>query len=72
MENLSVVEKVTSSLSDNPYFSAGAGIFGLGLGTAVLKRALQGSLILFRRHLMITMEGELMQQFRVLLIISSI
>ncbi|KAB0798027.1 hypothetical protein PPYR_09020 [Photinus pyralis] len=45
-----------SSLSDNPYFGAGFGLFGLGAGAAVLRKGLQGSLILFRRHYMITLE----------------
>ncbi|KAK5647133.1 hypothetical protein RI129_005597 [Pyrocoelia pectoralis] len=45
-----------SSLSDNPYFGAGFGLFGLGAGAAILRRGLQGSVILFRRHYMITLE----------------
>jgi chaperone BCS1 len=45
-----------SALSDNPYFGAGFGLFGLGAGAAILRKGLQGSLILFRRHLMITLE----------------
>uniref|UniRef100_A0A7G3AAP0 Mitochondrial chaperone BCS1 n=1 Tax=Lutzomyia longipalpis TaxID=7200 RepID=A0A7G3AAP0_LUTLO len=45
-----------SGLSDNPYFGAGFGLFGIGAGAAILRKALQGSLILFRRHYMITLE----------------
>ncbi|KXJ70494.1 mitochondrial chaperone BCS1 [Aedes albopictus] len=45
-----------SALSDNPYFGAGFGLFGLGAGAAMLRKGLQGALILFRRHYMITLE----------------
>lgn len=45
-----------ASLSDNPYFGAGFGLFGLGAGAAILRKGLQGSLIVFRRHFMITLE----------------
>ncbi|XP_030383526.1 mitochondrial chaperone BCS1 [Scaptodrosophila lebanonensis] len=45
-----------SSLSQNPYFSAGFGLFGVGAGAAILRKGLQGGVILFRRHLMITLE----------------
>uniref|UniRef100_A0A1I8PJS9 Mitochondrial chaperone BCS1 n=1 Tax=Stomoxys calcitrans TaxID=35570 RepID=A0A1I8PJS9_STOCA len=45
-----------SSLSTNPYFGAGFGLFGVGAGAAILRKGLQGGLILFRRHLMITLE----------------
>ncbi|XP_011499114.1 PREDICTED: mitochondrial chaperone BCS1 [Ceratosolen solmsi marchali] len=44
------------TLSDNPYFGAGFGLFGLGAGAAVLRKGLQAGLILFRRHYMITLE----------------
>ncbi|XP_017786459.1 PREDICTED: mitochondrial chaperone BCS1 [Nicrophorus vespilloides] len=44
------------ALSDNPYFGAGFGLFGLGAGAAILRKSLQGSMILFRRHYMITLE----------------
>lgn len=45
-----------STLSDNPYFGAGAGLFGVGLLAAVGRKGLQGAAILFRRRYMITME----------------
>ncbi|XP_022919134.1 mitochondrial chaperone BCS1 [Onthophagus taurus] len=45
-----------SDLSSNPYFGAGFGLFGLGAGAAILRKGLQTSLILFRRHYMITLE----------------
>lgn len=45
-----------STLGDNPYFGAGFGLFGIGAAAAVLRKGLQASLVLFRRHYMITME----------------
>lgn len=50
------VSEFISGLSDNPYFGAGFGLFGLGAGAAILRKGLQGALILFRRHYMITLE----------------
>ncbi|KRG00236.1 uncharacterized protein Dwil_GK26936 [Drosophila willistoni] len=51
-----IFEDLLSNLSTNPYFGAGFGLFGIGAGAAILRKGLQGSLILFRRHLMITLE----------------
>ncbi|KAK7103843.1 mitochondrial chaperone BCS1-like [Littorina saxatilis] len=48
--------EVIASLGTNPYFSAGAGLFGVGMAAAVLKRGTQFGTILFRRHCMITLE----------------
>ncbi|KAI4466111.1 hypothetical protein MML48_3g00021529 [Holotrichia oblita] len=45
-----------AELSNNPYFGAGFGLFGLGAGAAILLKGFQTSLILFRRHYMITLE----------------
>ncbi|CAL7942836.1 unnamed protein product [Xylocopa violacea] len=44
------------TLSDNPYFGAGFGLFGLGAGAALLRKGMQAGLVLFRRHYMITLE----------------
>ncbi|XP_060517155.1 mitochondrial chaperone BCS1 isoform X4 [Cylas formicarius] len=52
---MTLIEYFTS-LSENPYFGAGFGLFGLGAGAAILRKGYQTSLILFRRHYMITLE----------------
>jgi len=50
------VTEFIASLSSNPYFGAGFGLFGVGAGAAVLRRGWQATLILFRRHYMMTLE----------------
>lgn len=50
------ITKFVSTLSDNPYFGASFGLFGVGAGAELLRKAFQTSLILFRRHYMITLE----------------
>ncbi|XP_060861299.1 mitochondrial chaperone BCS1 [Metopolophium dirhodum] len=45
-----------STLGDNPYFSAGFGLFGLGLGAAVLRKGASAGVVLFRRNFMMTLE----------------
>ncbi|XP_057381552.1 mitochondrial chaperone BCS1-like [Daphnia carinata] len=45
-----------SSLTSNPYFGAGFGLFGVGAGAALLRKGWQGTLILFRRHYIMTLE----------------
>ncbi|CAG7838112.1 unnamed protein product [Allacma fusca] len=45
-----------SSLSDNPYFGAGFGLFGVGFGAAILRKGAQMGMIYFRRQYMVTLE----------------
>ncbi|XP_033168937.1 mitochondrial chaperone BCS1 [Drosophila mauritiana] len=47
---------LVAGLSSNPYFGAGFGLFGVGAAAAILRKGLQGGVILFRRHCMITLE----------------
>ena len=50
------LSEVVGSLGDNPYFGAGAGLFGIGLAGAAARRAGQFGAILFRRHCLTTVE----------------
>ncbi|KAF2346151.1 BCS1 N-terminal [Trinorchestia longiramus] len=50
------LQDIITSLSDNPYFGAGFGLFGLGAATAVLRKGLMIGSLLFRRHYTTTLE----------------
>ncbi|CAH0383097.1 unnamed protein product [Bemisia tabaci] len=50
------ITEYVATLGDNPYFGAGAGLFGIGAVTAIARKGWQGALILFRRHYMMTLE----------------
>ncbi|XP_012278887.1 mitochondrial chaperone BCS1 [Orussus abietinus] len=52
---MTVIEYV-QTLSDNPYFGAGFGLFGVGAAAALLRKGTQVGMVLFRRHYMITLE----------------
>ncbi|XP_026323717.1 mitochondrial chaperone BCS1 [Hyposmocoma kahamanoa] len=51
-----ILSEYIASLTQNPYFGAGFGLFGVGAGAAILRKGFQTSMILFRRHCMITLE----------------
>lgn len=50
------LQNTQRSLSENPYFGAGFGLFGVGAGAAILRKGMQMGMIFFRRHYMITLE----------------
>lgn len=44
---MTIVDYV-QTLSDNPYFGAGFGLFGLGAGAALLRKGMQAGMLFFR------------------------
>ena len=49
------MELVISTLSENQYFSAGFGLFGVGALAAAGRRLTAASMVLFRRHCITTL-----------------
>jgi len=50
------ISELVASLSDNPYFGAGFGLFGVGASAAIAKKGYQVGFILFRRRYLTTVE----------------
>lgn len=50
------VTEALSGLTDNPYFGAGFGLFGVGMAAAVARKGSALGMIMFRRHYMTTVE----------------
>ena len=50
-----IMELIVSTLSENPYFSAGFGLFGVGAVAAGGRKLTNAGLVLFRRHCITTL-----------------
>lgn len=48
--------EMVAGLADNNFFTAGFGLFTVGAGAAILRKGLQGAVIMLRRNYMITLE----------------
>lgn len=56
VNEMSAITDLFHGLADNNFFTAGFGLFTVGAGAAILRKGLQGAIILFRRNYMITLE----------------
>ena len=45
------ISELVASLSDNPYFGAGFGLFGVGASAAIAKKGYQVGILVFSWHL---------------------
>lgn len=53
---MSTITDLFHGLAENNLFTAGFGLFTVGAGAAILRKGLQGAIILLRRNYMITLE----------------
>lgn len=54
-KSVGLVDRIYENLSANPYFSAGAGLVGIGLAASIGKRLVILSNTLFRRKFVISL-----------------
>ncbi|TRY60961.1 hypothetical protein TCAL_05735 [Tigriopus californicus] len=47
---------ILASLSENPYFGAGFGLFGVGAAASIGRKSFQSMVLLFKRHYVTTLE----------------
>ncbi|XP_047134268.1 mitochondrial chaperone BCS1 isoform X1 [Hydra vulgaris] len=50
------ISEFLPALAENPYFSAGFGLVGVGTGLAIMRKGMQFGFVMFRRHCMVTLE----------------
>lgn len=62
-----LLSRIYNSLSVNPYFSAGAGLVGIGVVGTLSKRFLIIASALFRRRFLSTLEIDNQDRYRILL-----
>lgn len=52
--------EIFSSLSENPYFGAGFGLFGVGAAASIGRKSFQSIVLVFKRHYVTTLGMEIL------------